>query len=474
MTEIRFFKQYLSTSFLLLFLIETWVFGISAWAAMHLRFLDPVHPALSTGLIEQSVGPIWPRVILFVSVMQLSVLSIGLYSKTHVEHGRWGVLLRLGVAFLIGAVALAIVFYFIPYLYSGRGIVALALGIAFLGSLLVRFSFLGTIDKDLLRRRVLVYGSGSRATFINQLTGQPGYLGASILGFVHNKNDNDLIEPHRVIRLDRPLVERAMTSQVDEIVVAVDDRRNTLPIDDLLDCRMSGIDVIDLPSFFERESGKVRLEMITPSWIIFSEGFRCHAIGDALDRLFDVAAGLVVAVLTLPIMAFTALAIKIEDGPRAPVFYRQRRVGKGEKQFKIIKFRSMIQGAEQAGQAVWAQENDSRITRVGAVIRKLRIDELPQVFNVLAGEMSIVGPRPERPEFAEDLGRKIPYYDERHRVKPGITGWAQLRYPYGATLKDAMEKLQYDLYYVKNHSLLFDFFILLQTVEVVLFGKGAR
>lgn len=474
MTEIRLFKQYLSVSFLLLFLTETWVFGVAAWAGMHLRFLDPAHPSLATGIVEQSVGSIWPRVILFVSVMQLSVLSIGLYSKTHVEHGRAGVVLRLGVAFLIGAFVLAIVFYFIPYLHMWRGIVVLALGIAFLGSLLVRFVFLGTIDRDLLRRRVLVYGSGSRAAFVNQLSDQPGYLGASILGFVHNKGDHDAIAPQRIIRLDRPLVEYAMASQVDEIVVAVDDRRKTLPIDDLLDCRMSGIEVIDLPSFFERESGKVRLEMITPSWLIFSDGFRRNTIGDALERAFDVVAGLMVAFLTLPVMMLTALAIKIEDGPMAPVFYRQTRVGKGAKPFKIIKFRSMVEGAERTGEAVWAQEHDPRITRVGAVIRKLRIDELPQVFNVLAGEMGIVGPRPERPEFVDDLARKIPYYDERHRVKPGITGWAQLRYPYGATLKDAMEKLQYDLYYAKNHSLLFDFLILLQTMEVVLFGKGAR
>jgi sugar transferase (PEP-CTERM system associated) len=208
--------------------------------------------------------------------------------------------------------------------------------------------------------------------------------------------------------------------------------------------------------------------------MIFGEGFRRDAFRRYSERLFDLLASFVLLVLTLPLMLLTALAIKLEEGIRAPIFYGQPRVGYAGKVFRVLKFRSMRVDAEKDGRARWAQANDNRVTRVGKFIRKVRIDELPQLFNVLGGQMSFVGPRPERPEFVKQLSETIPYYDERHAVKPGITGWAQLCYPYGASEQDAIEKLQYDLYYVKNHGLIFDFLILLQTVEVIILGKGAR
>jgi sugar transferase (PEP-CTERM system associated) len=218
----------------------------------------------------------------------------------------------------------------------------------------------------------------------------------------------------------------------------------------------------------------VRLDVLNPSWMIFGDGFRRDPIRLFSERAFDLLASLALLALTWPLMVLTMLAIKLEDGWRAPLLYRQKRIGYESQPFDVLKFRSMSTCAESDGQARWATENDSRVTRVGAIIRKVRIDELPQILNVLAGDMSFVGPRPERPEFVDDLGRKIPYYRERHCVKPGITGWAQLCYPYGSSEHDAAEKLQYDLYYVKNHSLLFDLMILLQTAEVVLWGKGGR
>jgi len=234
-----------------------------------------------------------------------------------------------------------------------------------------------------------------------------------------------------------------------------------------------GVEVTEVLTFLERETGRVRIDMLNPSWMIFSEGFRRDPLRLFSSRALDLAAGIGVLAASLPFMVLTAIAIRFEDGWRAPVLYAQTRVGLGGRPFRLMKFRSMRQDAESNG-AQWTQSGDPRITKVGAVIRTLRIDELPQVFNVLWGQMSFVGPRPERPEFVEQLAEKIPYYVQRHCVKPGITGWAQLCYPYGSSEQDALEKLQYDLYYIKNNSLLFDVAILIQTAEVVFLGKGAR
>ena len=265
----------------------------------------------------------------------------------------------------------------------------------------------------------------------------------------------------------------AEARQIDEIVVAMDERRSVFPLDELLECRLRGIDVVDLTTFLERETGKVHLESLNPSWLIFGRGFRRDAIRLATERAFDVVASLGLLLLAWPFMLLTLLAIKLEDGWQAPVFYRQRRVGLGNRVFVVLKFRSMSVNAESGG-VRWATKNDSRVTRVGTLIRKIRIDELPQILNILRGDMSFVGPRPERPEFVDMLAQKIPFYRERHFVKPGLTGWAQICYPYGSSEQDAAQKLQYDLYYVKNHRLLFDIYVLLQTAEVILWRKGAR
>jgi sugar transferase (PEP-CTERM system associated) len=245
-------------------------------------------------------------------------------------------------------------------------------------------------------------------------------------------------------------------------------------MDQLLECRLEGVEIIELVTFLERETGKVRLDVLNPSWMIFSEGFRQGRVHGSLERAFDIAASHVLLAAALPLMILTVLAIKLTEGPRASIFYRQVRVGQYGRPFKLLKFRSMREDAERDGKAQWAQKNDSRVTKIGSFIRLTRIDELPQILNVLRGEMSFVGPRPERPEFVDQLNEKIPYYRERHSIKPGITGWAQLCYPYGSSEQDATEKLQYDLFYVKNHSLLFYLAILVQTVEVIVWRKGAR
>jgi sugar transferase (PEP-CTERM system associated) len=258
-----------------------------------------------------------------------------------------------------------------------------------------------------------------------------------------------------------------------EVVLALEERRNAIPLDDLLRVRTAGVHVNEITTFLERETGRVDLRSTNPSWLIFSDGFSSgRRLSSVAKRVFDVMASGVLLVLTVPLVMLTALFIRLES--RGPAFYRQTRVGLFGQEFDILKLRSMRIDAEVAGKAVWAEKDDPRITRVGRVIRMLRIDELPQVWTVLKGEMSFVGPRPERPSFVKELAEQMPYYAERHMVKPGITGWAQINYPYGASMQDARAKLEYDLYYAKNYTPFLDVVILLQTIRVVLFPEGAR
>jgi sugar transferase (PEP-CTERM system associated) len=260
---------------------------------------------------------------------------------------------------------------------------------------------------------------------------------------------------------------------VDEVVIALRDRLGgVLPVQDLLKCRLKGIKITEMPSFFEREYRQVLLDSLNPSWMLLGEGFRQGGFRTIAKRVFDIGVSSVLLVLTFPILLIAALCVLWESG--FPILYRQERVGLGGRSFVVYKLRSMTNGAESDGQPRWATVGDARTTRVGRIIRKLRIDELPQIVNVFKGEMSFVGPRPERPYFVDQLEKRIPYYSLRHNVKPGITGWAQVRYTYGASMDDAVEKLQYDLYYVKNHSLFLDLVILMNTIEVVLWNRGAR
>jgi sugar transferase (PEP-CTERM system associated) len=267
------------------------------------------------------------------------------------------------------------------------------------------------------------------------------------------------------------LVALANAQRVSEIVVSVQNRRGgAFPIKELLECKLYGIQVTDAATFFERETYQIRVESVQPSWLVFGGGFDQSFMRTFMKRAVDVLASLTLLVLSLPVMIITAIAIVIEDG--APIFYSQERVGKDGHVFRVLKFRSMFKNAEKNGTPQWASKNDPRITRVGNIIRKLRIDELPQILNVLKGEMSFVGPRPERPYFVEQLTEQVPYYNVRHSIKPGITGWAQVRYGYGDTVEDALQKLQYDLYYVKNNSLLLDVLVLIDTIKVVMFRGG--
>src|SRR5205809_245996 len=358
------------------------------------------------------------------------------------------------------------------------GAVYLAGTLRFLFSLiltvLARAVFFRIVGGETLKRRVLVLGSGSRAAEVEGLLSRLGArAGFHLVGFVLCGDEQPGRDKSKLLGDCNALRSLVRQHRIDEIVVGVRDRRNGhFPISKLLECKLEGTSIVDLPTFFERETGHVQLNSLSASWMVFSEGFSKTGFQRLLKRAFDISVSGAMLVTTLPVMLAAALAVWLETG--RPILYRQKRVGESGRVFEIFKFRSMRVDAEKDGVARWAKKNDDRITRVGKFVRSTRVDELPQLINVLRGDMSFVGPRPERPPFVHELSRKVPFYASRHSVKPGITGWAQVRYPYGASVDDAVQKLQFDLYYVKNNSLFLDLVILLQTAQVVLFGKGAR
>ncbi len=323
-------------------------------------------------------------------------------------------------------------------------------------------------------QRVLVLGTGELAAKIEEIAQESrGYF--QIGGFVRCGSlviGEKEVPSERILGEADALRDIALREHADYIVIALSERRGVFPLRDALSCKLNGSEVLDAPSFYEIVCGKLMLEQITPSWFIFSSGFRRPIFMNFIKRTIDVFLAFWGLVLSIPIFIVFSLLIKIDSS--GPLFFTQTRVGNKEKPFKLIKFRTMRQDAESATGAVWAVENDPRVTNVGRFMRKTRVDEIPQLINVLKGEMSFVGPRPERPEFVEKLKAIIPYYSRRHFIKPGVTGWAQVRYPYGSSIEDAVEKLRYDLYYIKNLSPFLDTLIFFETIKVVLFGRGAR
>ena len=424
---------------------------------------------LSKGVADSPVAlTLWASA--FGLVVITGITAVGLYqSKQRLRTE--GVLVRVAAGLMIAATMLALVDFVLPVGIEGSlWVLSCALSLVLLG--LIRILLSRWLDHDLFQRKVLIYGAGARAANILKLRRRSDRRGFRVTAFVPAQGDAPLLDDERVKRLNVSLATHAQETGVDEIVVAVDDRRRGFPIAELLRCKFAGIAVIDMLTFLERETGRVKVDLMNPSWLIFSEGFSVSVLSKLGSRSMDIVVATAMFVLLSPLMVLAAVAIWFEDG--RPVLYRQHRVGLMGKVFTVYKFRSMITSAEADGKPRWAGTGDQRVTRVGRIFRKLRIDELPQLLNVLRGDMSLVGPRPERPEFVEKLAISIPYYHERHVVKPGLTGWAQLCYPYGSSEQDAMEKLQYDLYYIKHKSVVFDLVVLLQTVEVVFWGKGAR
>lgn len=404
---------------------------------------------------------------------------MGLYDReARAQVGTEGLddILRIAAALLLTLAALALIGPMLPLRLPGTEVFAISIGVVFIVLASERLVYRRVSRSDTFARRILVLGSGSRAmTLETASTHANAHNPYKILAFLAiESTEPGEVPANRTIYLEngQTLLNLARSIKAEEIVVAIRERRNSLPIKDLLECKLHGITVTDISSFFEREHQRLQLDSMNSSWLVFGSGFRQSWFGNLIKRVFDILLSLVLLLVTLPVMLLTIIAIKLE-GP-GPILYWQTRVGLGNKPFEICKFRSMRPDAEKDGQPRWAAGNDDRITRVGRVIRTLRIDELPQILNVLRGEMSFIGPRPERPLFVNQLSKQIPYFLARHSIRPGISGWAQVRYPYGASVQDAKEKLQYDLYYVKNHTLFLDILIILETVKVVLFGRGAR
>jgi sugar transferase (PEP-CTERM system associated) len=465
---IRLFRQPIVRWLILMGACELLLLVASLNVAAYIRF------APSPDDLAASNQTLTARAVMFAAVIFLGMAALGEYRSTLRMSWR-GQLARHAIAFILGGLALVVGYYVIPQAYVGRGVLGMALLIAFVATAAFRGLFMRLVEMESLKRRVVVLGAGQRAAQIhNRMRRRSDRRGFCLVGYLQGPNETVMVPENLLLPREESLAQLARREHLNEIVVGVDDRRGSLPMDDLLACRQLGVQITDLTTFVEREAGRVQLTMLDPSWLVFSGGFNASPLAVFLKRAFDIAAALAIALLCWPIMLGVVLCIRLESGRGQPIFYRQERVGEHGRPFWLYKFRSMRTDAEMDGVARWAKSNDDRVTRVGRICRKLRFDELPQLWNVIRGDMSIVGPRPERPQFVSDLETKIRYYNLRHSIKPGLAGWAQLSYPYGASEEDAAEKLKYDLFYVKNHNLFLDMVILIETVEVVLFGRGAR
>lgn len=452
-------------SLLYLALVEHLVLVFSIYNALFLRWADASN-------LRISLQTHLPEAITFATVFSVMMFSVGLYNKEYCR--RLGIVFsRLVFSFLFGFTALSLVFYVYPELAIWRSAFAIAFFLGLFGILMVRWIFLHVVDLEALKRRIMVLGTGEKAARIAALEDDSLHHGFICVGFVPLGGGQVSVDSGRILGgNNRSMAELANEHEAEEIVVALDERRGTMPMENLLACKFAGISITEYTTFWERETGRVDLDSLYPSWLVYSDGFPGGWLQALLKRAFDIAASLAILVLTLPIFIIVAIAIKLES--RGPVLYRQERLGLHGHPFVMFKFRSMRTDAERDGVPRWAAVEDDRITAVGSVIRKTRMDELPQVFNIISGQMSFIGPRPERPFFVEKLREAIPLYLERHRVKPGLSGWAQLNYPYGASVEDARHKFEYDLYYIKNYSLFLDLIVLVQTVRVVLWPSGVR
>ncbi|HZM86279.1 MAG TPA: TIGR03013 family XrtA/PEP-CTERM system glycosyltransferase [Blastocatellia bacterium] len=413
------------------------------------------------------------KILLMIVVAQASFYLFDLYDFREIR--KPGVLyIRTLQALGLTAIVLSVIFYVFPEMLFGRGVFSLSLMFMLSTMILWRVFVIWLLGHPKLAERVLILGTDSNAVDLARETLDRPEQGYKIVGFVGDDPrlvGQSLINP-RVLGLTDNLQEIVNRYHVTRIVLAINERRGRMPLDSLVEMKLrDGLAIEESDSFYERLTGKISTGTLRPSWLIFSGTSHRIVFYGQLRRLLDVSLSLVGLFLSLPIVVLTAIAIKLDS--RGPILYQQTRVGRRNQNFTIMKFRSMRVDAEPEG-PVWANEDDLRITRVGRIIRKLRIDEIPQFINIIRGEMAFVGPRPERPEFVARLEREIPYYSQRHLVKPGLTGWAQVRYPYCASVEDAIQKLQYDLYYIKNQSLLLDVITLFETVRIVLFGRGAR
>lgn len=462
---IRFFRHYVPTRMVLLMIVELLLlYYVGDYMSEQYAQQMPLDP------FNLEAMPYKPW--LFATSLTLLMSMFGLYDWEWTKGVR-SLLVRVVACYLLGGLVMASGGALLPGLFATGQELLMAVSVAALTVVGIRLLFIQLGSVQSFKKRVLVLGSGSRAAKVEEMIAVGQTEGLNIVGYLPTPGSQSYVSNDRIIDESGSLCDLVERYNIEEVVVAVRERRGGgLPLADLLECKLRGTQILDLPAFFERQTGILPLFSMNASWLIFAEGFQQGAMRDLVKRGFDLTVSFLLLTATLPIILVTALLIRLES--KGSVFYTQVRVGQYGEDFTIFKFRSMFTDAEKDGLPQWARKNDDRTTRVGRFIRRVRIDELPQLFNVFLGQMSFVGPRPERPYFVQELATQIPYYNSRHSVKPGITGWAQVRFPYGASIEDAMEKLQYDLYYVKNHSLFLDLMILLQTAQVVVLGKGAR
>ena len=455
----QLFNRYVSTRSLTVFAGELClIFGSVALAALFQQTPD-------------LRGNFW-KIALVTLICQLCLYYNDFYDLT-VVHSNRELVVRLLQAAGAASIMLAALYFLVPSMMIGNGIFVSALFVFLVAILGWRLAFNHVTGSLKLEERVLFVGTGDTARKVaRQIVDQHDFA-YRIIGFIDDdtsRGGEHSVSPD-IVGTPGDIDRLVAQHHVDRIVVGLSDRRGKLPVEELLRAKMAGIRVEDATTTYERVTGKILIDDLRPSWLIFSDGFRVSRVTRLMKRTIDLTLALLMAVVALPLMIATAVLVWLDDG--APVLYRQERVGENGATFVLSKFRSMRNDAEQGGKPVWAKDGDDRVTRVGRFIRKTRLDELPQLWNVIRGDMSFVGPRPERPFFVDQLSRAIPFYQQRHAVKPGLTGWAQVKYRYGSSLEDAMEKLRYDLYYIKHLSVFFDLTIVFDTVKVVLFRKGA-
>jgi sugar transferase (PEP-CTERM system associated) len=461
---IRLFKHYIPYAVIFLALVDFCLLIAAAETAWVIR-------ANQIDMHVDYIGNRFGQLLTFAAALQVAAMAVGVYGPDALQSLRFAIA-RLLVAVSLGVIFQSVMAFALPGMTLWRSNSLYAMVLAFVYLAFSRALLGSLIGGEAFKRRLLVLGAGKRAQRIKELEAKPG-SGFVVVGYIA-MNENKRVIPEAINRdAIYNLADFVVRMGASEVVLALEERRNAIPLDDLLRIKTTGVHVNEISSFLERETGRVDLDSVNPSWLIFSDGFSSgRRLSGIAKRLFDILASLILLFATMPVVIVFAILVKLES--RGPAFYRQVRVGLFGQPYSVVKLRSMHSDAEVGGKAIWAAKDDPRITLVGSFIRKVRIDELPQTWNVLKGEMSFVGPRPERPEFVADLEQQLSYYAERHMVKPGITGWAQINYPYGASIEDSRHKLEYDLYYAKNYTPFLDILILLQTIRVVLWPEGVR
>ncbi|MBI5742160.1 MAG: TIGR03013 family PEP-CTERM/XrtA system glycosyltransferase [Nitrospirae bacterium] len=436
----------------------------AVYAGIFQRFMGGPPQVLST------YDPLIPRALTFSIIVVFMCFLVDLYDDDNITDKK-EVFLRITLANFLAFLALGAFYYFIPYVQIGRGILIFSIVYSILLQAVWHVGYVMVLRLPVVAKKVLIIGTGPVAETMGNLL-LSNNNGFALAGYINCTDEPIHVPKDYVIGNGDGLLSIASKEKVQKIVVSLSERRGAFPVREVLNCKLQGIDIIDGPSFYEQMTGKLLIENMNPSHLIFSDGFRVTPFWRYIKRLFDVFFAISGIVLSLPFLLIIPALIKL--GSKGPVLFRQKRVGEGERHFTLYKFRTMIQDAEKNTGPVWSQAGDKRITKVGKLLRKTRLDELPQLFNVVRGEMSFIGPRPERPFFVESLKKQIPYYSERHCTKPGVTGWAQVKYEYGDSMEDAIEKLRYDLYYIKYQSFSIDMLIILNTVKVIIFGRGGR